>query len=74
MSEKLIEAMERRKERDRVKMRGKRKAKADAKRAVAGTAPIVTSMNRKWRIGPNPPEMSKSELRAMFAEAARNTK
>lgn len=45
-----------------------------AREVVAGVTPVVTSPNRKWRIGPNPPEMSKSELRAMFADAAANTK
>jgi hypothetical protein len=46
-----------------------------AKRAadLAGPAPLVTSMNRKWRIGPKMPEMSKAELRAMFAEAMQRT-
>ena len=45
------------------------RAKRAAELAAAGRTPTVTSMNRKWRIGPKMPEMSKAELRAMFAQA-----
>lgn len=73
MREKTIEAMERRKERDRVKMRKKRAAMADAKRAELAAMPPAKGLGRKWLIGPRVPEMTKSELREMFAQAAKNT-
>lgn len=69
------EAIERRRERDRIKNR-KRRAKARAAKAQAAKSappPLILSRNKKWRIGPPAKEMSKAELRAQFVEAIQNT-
>ncbi len=69
MPAKSAEAIERRRalrmERDR--------AKAAAKKS--GVAPVVTPKkpNRQTMVFVRPVEMTKSELRAMFAEAMQNT-
>lgn len=72
MCEKSIEAMENRKHRDRVRMRAKRKAKTAAKRAEIALAPN-RYLGPKLFKGPPLPPMSKSELRAMLAEAMQRT-
>lgn len=72
MREKSIEAMENRKHRDRVRMRAKREAKTAAKRAEVALAPNKY-LGPKLFKGPPLPPMSKSELRAMFAQAMQNT-
>lgn len=72
MREKTVEAMERRKHRDRVKAKAKRDERRVAKRAEQAALPRRAFTGPKLFKGP-PVEMSKSELRRMFAEAIANT-
>jgi hypothetical protein len=63
-------------ERKRIRANQRKKAQRDqvrkSREGVARPAVSVKSPNRKWHIRPAV-DMSKSELRAMLAEAVRNT-
>jgi hypothetical protein len=75
MREKTIEAMERRKERDRINSREKRAAKRAAKKVnhVAHMTNWPTHKVTMRRMMPKLPDMTKAELRAMLAAAFANT-
>lgn len=77
MREKTIEAMERRKERDRIKSREKRAAKRAAKKASHVAHWNMTLPSHKVtarRMMPRlPANTTKAELREMLAQAAKNT-
>ena len=55
----------------RKKQRRNERNREGARRAAVAV-PIV-STNRKWRIGPPMPEMTKTQLRAMLAQIFQNT-
>lgn len=52
-----------------------RKNKRRRERRAQANPVVVPTINlsRRWHIGPKMPEMSKAELRAMFAEAMART-
>lgn len=67
------EAIERCKAYDRERSRRKREEARAANLAVLPELPVAAARIMKRKLMPRLPEMSKSELRAMFAQAAKNT-
>jgi hypothetical protein len=55
------------------KRQRRRERRLEKKAAIPAVASVIISTNRKWRLGPPAPEMSKAELRRMFAEAMQRT-